>query len=152
MSASLFGSRRSQSPPTTEFGPADASFVFGDFEIAQRDDGSDWELGRGAMGVTYRALDMVLHRTVALKVIDLPAGRVRSWAVRERFLREARAAASLRHAECGGRFPVRRIAQQTRCYYAMELVEGETLDARVRRDGPLKLDLALTSRSRSHEH
>jgi serine/threonine protein kinase/cytochrome c-type biogenesis protein CcmH/NrfG len=129
--------------PTTEFGPADAS-RFGDFEIAQRDDGSDWELGRGAMGVTYRALDTVLHRTVALKVIDLPAGGDASWTVRERFLREARAAASLRHANVAGVFQFGALPNTTRCYYAMELVEGETLDARVRRDGPLKLDLALT--------
>ncbi|HAF13372.1 MAG TPA: hypothetical protein DCK99_06650 [Blastocatellia bacterium] len=39
------------------------SLVFGDFEIARREDGSFWELGCGAMGVTYRATDKVLHRT-----------------------------------------------------------------------------------------
>src|SRR5262249_30293229 len=70
---------------------------FGDFEIARREDGSIWELGRGGMGVTYRARDDVLHRTVALKVIEVSPAVENSEAVRERFLREARAAAALRH-------------------------------------------------------
>ena len=50
------------------------SELFGDFEIERREDGSLWELGRGAMGITYRASDNVLHRAVALKVIE-PPGR-----------------------------------------------------------------------------
>ena len=74
------------------------SLVFGDFEIERCDDGSFWELGRGAMGVTYRARDKVLHRQVALKVIEVPAKAEGAHATRERFLREARAAAALRHA------------------------------------------------------
>jgi hypothetical protein len=48
---------------------AEAAAVFDDFEIARREDGSLWELGRGAMGVTYRATEKTLHRSVALKVI-----------------------------------------------------------------------------------
>src|SRR6266446_5657879 len=68
------------------------SLVFGDFEIARHEDGSLWELGHGAMGVTYLATDNVLRRKVALKVIDVPAAARISQAVRERFLREARAA------------------------------------------------------------
>src|SRR5262245_33603515 len=73
------------------------SLVFGDFEVARREDGFLWELGRGAFGVTYLAVDNVLRRRVALKVIDVPAAARNSYAVRERFLREARAAAALRH-------------------------------------------------------
>src|SRR5437773_10654421 len=71
--------------------------VFGDFAIARSEDGSLWELGHGGMGVTYQARDSVLHRSVALKVIEVPPGAGHSAVVRKRFLREARAAAGLRH-------------------------------------------------------
>jgi TolB-like protein/Flp pilus assembly protein TadD len=120
-----------------------ASLVFGDFEIARREDGSFWELGCGAMGVTYRAVDKVLHRPVALKVIETPSMAGDSKAVRERFLREARAAAALRHPNVAGVFQFGASTEADRCYYAMELVEGETLEALVRRDGPLKVELTL---------
>src|SRR5205814_9745632 len=119
------------------------SLVFGDFEIVRREDGSSWELGCGAMGVTYRATDKVLHRTVALKVIETPAAAGDSQAVRERFLREARAAAALKHPNVAGIFQFGASPDSNRCYYAMELVEGETLEALVRRDGPLKPEVAL---------
>ena len=122
-----------------------ASLVFGDFEIARREDGSLNELGRGGMGVTYLALDKVLRRKVAVKVIEVPAvptGRD-SQAVRERFLREARAAAALRHPNVAAVFQFGASPDGKRCYYAMELVEGETLETRVRRDGPLNAKSAL---------
>src|SRR6266404_940370 len=119
------------------------SLGFGDFEIARREDGSCWELGCGAMGVTYRATDKVLHRTVALKVIETPAAAGGSEAVRERFLREARAAAALKHTTVVGIFQFGASPEIDRCYYAMELVEGETLEALVRREGPLKVEQAL---------
>src|SRR5437867_12200086 len=75
------------------------SLVFGNFEVEQRPDDFYWELGHGAMGVTYLAMDKVLRRRVALKVIDVPAVPTRrdSQAMRDRFLREARASAALRH-------------------------------------------------------
>ena len=41
----------------------------GNFRIERRDDGTAWELGHGAMGVTYRAIDTSLQRPVALKLI-----------------------------------------------------------------------------------
>src|SRR5436190_24201704 len=119
------------------------SSIFGDFEIARREDGSFWELGCGAMGVTYRALDKVLHRSVALKVVETPAIAEKSHVVRERFLREARAAAALKHPNVAGIFQFGASPEIDRCYYAMELVEGETLEALVRRDGPLKAEQAL---------
>jgi len=127
----------------TEPANSNGGTLFGDFEIERREDGSLWELGRGAMGVTYRASDKVLHRTVALKVIEGVAAASDSQAVRERFLREARAAAALRHPNIAGVFQFGASPTVDRCYCAMELVEGETLEARVRREGPLKLDLAL---------
>jgi TolB-like protein len=120
-----------------------SSLAFGDFEIERREDGSFWELGHGAMGVTYRALDKVLHRRVALKVIDLPAEAGGAHATRERFLREARAAAALRHPNIAGVFQFGAPSEFDRCFYAMELVEGETLEALVRCEGPLKVEQAL---------
>jgi serine/threonine protein kinase/tetratricopeptide (TPR) repeat protein len=117
--------------------------TFGDFEIVRREDGSMWELGCGAMGVTYRAVDKVLHRTVALKVVETPAIVGKSQAVRDRFLREARAAAALKHPNVAGIFQFGASPEIDRCYYAMELVEGETLEALVRRDGPLTVEQAL---------
>jgi serine/threonine-protein kinase len=119
---------------------ADEAGEFGEYRIAREEDGSLWELGRGAMGVTYRGYDTVLHHSVALKVIDADlAAHPRAQA---RFLREARAAAGLRHPNIAGvyRFGV---CPDGRCYYAMELVEGETLEERVRRDGPLPVECAL---------
>src|SRR5438093_9741452 len=106
------------------------SLVFGDFEIARQEDGSLWELGRGAMGVTYLALDNVLRRKVALKVIEVPAipARRDSQAVRERFLREARAAAALRHPNVAAVFQFGTSPNGSRFYYAMELIEGESLE------------------------
>jgi eukaryotic-like serine/threonine-protein kinase len=123
--------------------PLADALVFGDFEVAHREDGSLWELGRGAMGVTYLALDKVLNRRVALKVIDTAPVANGSEAMRERFLREARAAAAFQHPNVAGIFHCAVSMESNRCYYAMELVEGETLEARVRRDGPLDVDLAL---------
>jgi serine/threonine protein kinase len=112
-----------------------SALVFGDFEVEQGADGSYWELGHGAIGVTYLAADKVLRRRVALKVIEVPAGARGSQVVRERFLREARAAAAV--------FQFGTSPDGSQCYYAMELVEGETLGARVRRDGPLNAKEAL---------
>jgi serine/threonine-protein kinase len=120
-----------------------ASSVFGDYEIARREDGSLWELGRGAMGVTYRAQDKVLNRAVALKVVETGQAARNNKAVRERFLREARAAAAFRHPNVASVFHFGASAEGDHCYYAMELVAGETLEALVRRDGPLPVEAAL---------
>jgi hypothetical protein len=114
---------------------------FDHYEIVRLADGSFDQLGQGAMGVTYRAFDTVLGHAVALKVIDaLIAGRAE---VRERFLREARAAARLRHPNVASVFYYGTRKSDGQCFYAMELVEGETLEARMRRAGPLPAPFAL---------
>jgi len=109
------------------------------FEAEIGDDGFPVELGAGAMAITYRARDTVLNSTVALKVIDRSVAQ--NPGARTRFLREARAAANIHHPN------VARVTyygeQDDECFYAMELVEGETLEDRVRRDGPMPLALAL---------
>jgi serine/threonine protein kinase/Tfp pilus assembly protein PilF len=109
------------------------------FEIETGADGFPVELGAGAMAVTYRARDTVLNSPVALKVIDRKVAQ--NPGARSRFLREARAAANIRHPN------VARVTyygeQDGECFYAMELVEGETLEAHVRRDGPMPLAVAL---------
>ena len=123
--------------------PKFSTLDFGDFEIEQNADGSYWELGHGAIGVTYLAADRVLRRRVALKVIEVPAEAGDSQPVRQRFLREARAAAALRHANVAAVYQFGTSRDGSRCYYAMELVNGETLDARVRRNGPLNAKESL---------
>src|SRR5215471_8449254 len=118
----------------------------GAYTIEHHADGSVWELGHGAMGITYRAVDKALDRPVALKIINTNLGS-RSAEARERFTREARAAAALRHPNVATvhQFGVREETGQF--FYAMELVEGETLEERVRRLGPLDvlttIDIAL---------
>src|SRR5262249_15232948 len=123
----------------TLFPTKPSALVFGDFEVEQRADGCYWELGRGGMGVTYLARDKVLHRKVDLKVIDTPTVSTRRdlQNARERFLREARAAAALRHPNVAAVYQFGAAPDGSRCFYSMELVEGETLETRVRRHGPL---------------
>ena len=115
---------------------------FEHYTLLTREDGCAFELGRGAMGVTYKALDTRLHCHVALKVINA-ALLAQHRAARERFLREARAAARLRHANVASIFHLGERPEDGQCFYAMEFIEGETLEARVRRRGPLPVALAL---------
>src|SRR6476661_1338743 len=109
---------------------------FGVYEIDCHADGSLCELGRGAMGVTYRATDTSLQRKVALKLIKTDIAE-RSADTRERFVREARAAAALRHENIAVIHQFGMRLETGQYFYAMELIEGETLDERVHRAGPL---------------
>src|SRR5215469_6148323 len=109
---------------------------FGVYEIDFHEDGSLYELGRGAMGVTYRATDTSLQRKVALKIIKTGIAE-KSADARERFMREARVAAALRHENIATVYQFGMRLETGQYFYAMELINGETLDERVRRAGPL---------------
>src|SRR5256714_5108186 len=109
---------------------------FGVYKIDRREDGTLYELGHGAMGVTYRATDTTLQRKVALKIIKIDVGE-RSADARERFMREARAAAALRHENIATVYQFGIREETGQYFYAMELIEGETLEERVHRVGPL---------------
>jgi serine/threonine protein kinase len=112
---------------------------FEHYTVLQNAEGKPFELGHGAMGVTYKAFDVRLQRPAALKIINWKL--IGNESSQLRFIREARAAASVRHqnvalvfhiGESGGNY-----------YYAMEFVEGETLEALIRRRGRLGIVLAF---------
>jgi eukaryotic-like serine/threonine-protein kinase len=96
------------------------------------------ELGRGGMGVVYRAIDTRLGRAVAIKTLStgntFDADRVR------RFIQEARSASALNHPHIVTIYEVDQVDEGT--FIAMELVEGTPLD-RVLSNGPLPVTMAL---------
>ena len=96
-------------------------------------------LGSGGMGVVYRAVQLSMNRTVALKVLApkfVTRGRVR-----ERFLREARAAGRLHHPNL---IAVHDVGEADgRMFFSMELVQGRTLKQEVAARGPLPVDETL---------
>ena len=112
---------------------------FENYEVMLDQDGKLIELGRGAMGITYKALDVNLRCPVTLKVIS--DKYVGDESARLRFLREARAAAKVRHANVASVFHLGRSSGEY--FYAMEFVEGETLERLIRRSGRLEVNLAL---------
>jgi len=94
------------------------------------------EIGRGGMGVVYRARDERLHRRVAIKV--LPPELAFQKEIRERFTREAQTAARLSHPHI---VPIHDVGEGAGVvYFIMGLVEGESLGARLKRRGKLPSD------------
>src|SRR5215468_12089800 len=91
------------------------------------------------MGVTYKAFDVDLHCPVTLKVIS--ERYLRDESARLRFLREARAAASVRHPNVAWVLHLGRTGRNY--FYAMEFVEGETLQNLIKRTGRLDIKLAM---------
>ncbi|MGB7794326.1 MAG: serine/threonine-protein kinase, partial [Terrimicrobiaceae bacterium] len=112
---------------------------FEHYELMSGTDGKPVELGRGAMGVTYKAFDVDLRCPVTVKVIS--EKHVGNESARLRFLREARAAASVRHPNVASVFHLGRSAEGY--FYAMEFVEGETLENLIKRSGKIEVKLAL---------
>ncbi len=109
------------------------------YRVERQPDGAPRRLGAGSMGVTYAAWDEKLRVPVALKVITpAHAADPRAHAL---FVREARAAARVRHPNVAG---VLFLSDEPgRFFYAMEFVAGEPLDRWLRARGPLPPLLAL---------
>src|SRR5215831_8365529 len=119
--------------------PVEADQRFDHYELVTGKDGRPVKLGRGAMGVTYKAVDVNLRCPVTLKVIS--ERYLGDESARLRFLREARAAASVRHPNVASVFHLGRTGQNY--FYAMEFVGGETLENLIKRSGKLEAKLAL---------
>jgi formylglycine-generating enzyme required for sulfatase activity/predicted Ser/Thr protein kinase len=106
--------------------------VVGSFEILR-------EVGRGGMGIVYKAHEQSLQRVVALKV--LPQHLAQDPAFVHRFMREARAAAQLNHPNI---VTIHAVGEDAGLYYiAMEYVKGQSLKELICRQGRLKTDHAL---------
>ena len=126
-------------PDRTETTPTHVPHRLEHYELVTGEDGKPVELGRGAMGVTYKAFDVDLRCPVTLKVIS--ERYLGNDSARLRFLREARAAASLRHSNVASVLHLGRTGSSY--FYAMEFVPGETLENLIRRTGRLEVKLAL---------
>ncbi len=105
--------------------------VIGDFVIREK-------IGGGAAGMVFKATQLSLGRTVALKILPSEGGDSRKY---EDFMHEARAAARLNHVNL---IQALAIGEEDGLYYlAMNLVDGETLKSRLQREGTLEVDEAL---------
>jgi tRNA A-37 threonylcarbamoyl transferase component Bud32 len=115
----------------------------------------DREIGRGGMGVVYLAHDVALNRAVAVKV--LPSAMHQHVEYRERFLREVRMAAGLTHPNI---VPIHLVDEHEEVIcFVMSFIDGETLRARVERNGPLPSSEAMRvmqdvawALAHAHEH
>jgi uncharacterized Zn finger protein (UPF0148 family) len=134
--------------PSSVSGPADSPVEtedtsqarrFEHYEVMLDENGRLIELGRGAMGITYKAFDADLRCPVTLKVIS--ERYLGDESARLRFLREARAAAKVRHSNVASVLHLGRTGSSY--FYAMEFVEGETLEHFIRRSRRVEVKLAL---------
>jgi serine/threonine-protein kinase len=123
--------RTPENPPPAAAGPAAPSsrgplMQLGQFRLHEK-------IGEGGMGAVYRGIQVSLNRPVAVKL--LPESLAKNTAFVERFHREARAAAALNHPNIIQVFDAGE--QDGINYFAMELVDGETVAAKVERHGPM---------------
>src|SRR5271165_1954274 len=132
-------SGESSTADTLRLKPVEPAQRFEHYELVTGEDGKPVELGRGAMGVTYMAFDVNLRCPVTLKVIS--EQYLGDESARLRFIREARAAASVRHANVASVFHLG--TTRNSYFYAMEFVEGETLAKLLKSSGRLEVKLAL---------
>ncbi|MBM3396923.1 MAG: serine/threonine protein kinase, partial [Betaproteobacteria bacterium] len=121
-------------PAAIDTPPAEAPAKLGRYEIIE-------ELGRGAMGVVYRALDPVLDRVVAIKTINLELPKAERAEYEARFYQEARAAGRLNHPNIITIYDIGRTDRLA--YMAMEFLEGEELRAVLTPGTSLPLNQAL---------
>src|SRR5271157_4675046 len=132
-------SGESSTADTLQLKPVEPAQRFDHYQLVMGEDGKPVELGRGAMGITYKAFDINLRCPVTLKVIS--ERYVGDESARLRFLREARAAARIRHPNVASVFHLGRTGENY--FYAMEFVEGETLEKLIKRSGLLEVNLVL---------
>ncbi|HVX12319.1 MAG TPA: serine/threonine-protein kinase [Pirellulales bacterium] len=95
-------------------------------------------VGRGGMGLVLEAFDSRLHRNVAIKVLDPELAE--DDVARQRFCREARAAASITHENVVAVHQVEKAHDNSLPYMVMQLISGESLEARLARQSPLPFD------------
>jgi serine/threonine-protein kinase len=104
---------------------------FGNYRVEE-------QVGKGGMGIVYRAIDTKLGRSVAIKVLPAECGK--DPARRARFEREARLLAALNHAHIAAIYGLEEA--DSGCVLVLEYVPGDTLDRRIS-SGPLPLKEAL---------
>lgn len=122
----VFVTKILHSPPVSE-----GNIFAGRYKIIE-------EIGRGGMGIVYKAKDTKLKRNVALKF--LPAELTKDKEAKKRFIQEAQAAAALNHPNICIIHEVDEADDQT--FIAMEYIEGQTLKDKIE-SGPLEIDEAV---------
>lgn len=127
LETTLFDPRKTASAQThsTPFSPSTSKVEFGEYELLE-------ELGRGGMGVVYKARQLSMDRTVAVKMIV--SGRLANESDIERFFIEAKAAGKLDHPHIVAVFQAGEI--EGHHYFSMEYVQGRSL-AQLASEGPI---------------
>jgi serine/threonine protein kinase len=100
------------------------------------------EIGRGAMGIVYKAKDPMLERVVAIKTINMGMDRDGAEMYEKRFYQEARAAGGLNHPNIVTVYDIGKT--ETECYMAMEYIEGAELRSLLLPAKPLPVAQALS--------